>query len=361
MSSIKKFHSRSDLGMTRPRSVSNSISPQNGGVAVHYGGAAQNIGSESRARQVWKNWQSYHMNTHGWADIAYTAGFDNWGNVYAGRGFGVRTAANGTNTGNQNFYAFCWLGGGNEEPSAEALEALNWLIDEARREGGAGLAVRSHSSFKSTSCPGGHLRDRAAELDGKRSLPSAGGSSQPSSPEPKPDSGSSGSSSGVITVGDKGSAVRSWQQNLLKWRPGILPRFGADGDFGGETRAATITFMRASRLISSGSSPDKPQVGSKTRDAMAKALEGGRRNFRFRYTALLRQGSNGPAVDEWQRAVRAWDSSLIPGYKSQSGGAGSFGPQTVQATRRYQQAAGITVDGVVGPKTRSAMTRTLNR
>lgn len=38
--------------------------------------------------------------------------------------------------------------------------------------------------------------------------------------------------------GSKGENVRKLQQSMLKIDPNILPRFGADGDFGGETEAA---------------------------------------------------------------------------------------------------------------------------
>lgn len=358
MSTITKFHSRAELGLARPRSVSHSINPARGGVAVHYGGAAQRITTPERARQVWINWQKFHMNTRGWVDIAYTAGFDDWGNVYAGRGFGVRTAANGTNDGNGRYYAFCWLGGEGETPSAKALEALNWLIEEARRDGGAGLDVRPHSSFKSTGCPGNPLRDRAEILDGKTTLPPVDAGTAPT-PTPAPKPTPTPRPSGVISVGDKGAEVRSWQQDLEKWRPGILRRYGADGDFGQETRAATVAFMRSVGLISSTANPDEPQVGPKTREAMRKALA--KPAFRFRYTQILKRGSTGPAVDEWQRALRTWDASLIPGYTSQPGGPGNFGPQTEQATREFQRRAGIAVDGVVGPQSRGKLTELLRR
>lgn len=167
MASIKRFYTRADLGLPAPRAVSTAITPANGGVAVHYAGAAQGVSSEADARRRWVSYHRYHTQTHGWVDIAYTAGFDNWGNVYAGRGYGVRTAGQGTNDGNQNYYAFCWIGGGNETPSPAAIEALAWLINDARTAGGAGLRVRPHSSFKSTSCPGNKLRAIVAPWDGR--------------------------------------------------------------------------------------------------------------------------------------------------------------------------------------------------
>ena len=36
----------------------------------------------------------------------------------------------------------------------------------------------------------------------------------------------------------------AWQQNLLKWNPECLPEYGADGDWGGESRRALIAFER---------------------------------------------------------------------------------------------------------------------
>jgi len=41
--------------------------------------------------------------------------------------------------------------------------------------------------------------------------------------------------------GMKGGLVRQMQEGLLAISPGSLPRFGADGDFGGETESALVT------------------------------------------------------------------------------------------------------------------------
>lgn len=340
MGSIKKFYTRSELGMRAPRSVSRNITPQNGGVAVHYGGGAQKITSQKQARGRWLAWQKHHMDGNGWVDIAYTAGFDNWGNVYAGRGFGVRTAANGTNAGNQNYVAFVWLGGGNEKPTAAALDALHWLIEEARKNG-AGLNVRPHSSFKSTACPGSFLRGYIKDLDGKSRLPDV------DTPD-KPDEPDTPSTRNYITLGDKGSEVRSWQNNLKRWDRRALPRYGVDGDFGSETLEWTRRFQESANITVDG------KVGPKTLDAMKKALE--KPVFKFRYTNLLRRGDKGAAVREWQTALRSWRSNSLPRF----GVDGDFGGETHSWTRRFQSATGIVVDGIVGPQTRRAMVRVLN-
>lgn len=507
--------------MRNPRSVSRNITAGNGGVAVHYGGGAQSISNESQARQRWIAWQRFHMDGRGWADIAYTAGFDNWGNVYAGRGLGVRTAAQGTNFGNQNYVAFVWIGGGSERPSKEAYEALNWLVQNARNNG-VGLRVRPHSAFSSTACPGNLLRQRSGDMDNRITLPPAPGESvEPGSsrdyitvgdkgskvtewqqlllqwdadalprfgadgdfgaetatwtinfydavglsaadrssprvgdnsfdairaaitppgsvadleaevkrlqalvdslkddeiaqqqlvkeakaaveaakhdleraidkldsvankiskaqielkaakdeleeekskpkpkppkpepepePEPKPDPEPPHQDRNYVTVGDKGPDVKSWQESLRKWNPAALPRFGADGDFGQETLTWTLRFFDSIGMAVSDRS--LPRIGPKSREAIEKAL-----SFTFRHTSLIRQGDNGPAVKEWQEALRRWNSDALPRF----GADADFGSETDDWTRRYQRAAGIGVDGIVGPNTRAAMVRTLS-
>jgi hypothetical protein len=160
---IEGFRTREQLGLRPPRSISRRITPQNGGGAVHWGGPRQSNATQAACEQTWRNWQNFHMapgglgTRNGAADIAYTAAFTNFGIVMAGRGFGVRTGANGSAFGNQNFYAYVWLGGSGQEPNELALDALDWLIQEGRNNG-AGTNVSPHSRFRNTSCPGNTLR-----------------------------------------------------------------------------------------------------------------------------------------------------------------------------------------------------------
>lgn len=175
---IVGFVTRSDAGLARPRSRSTNISPENGGTALHYGGDNVPVSAHRDCVRIWKGWQDFHMNTRGWVDIAYTMGVCQHGYAFAGRGTGTRTAANGTNHGNSTHYAVCWIGGARQRPSSAALSAFAWCIQELRKNGRAGLSVKPHSHFRSTGCPGSHIRSAASEVDGQRLDSSGGGGSK---------------------------------------------------------------------------------------------------------------------------------------------------------------------------------------
>lgn len=52
--------------------------------------------------------------------------------------------------------------------------------------------------------------------------------------------------------GDSGADVREMQRLLMLWRPDILPKYGADGDFGAETEQAVKLFQQAAGLARTG-------------------------------------------------------------------------------------------------------------
>jgi len=67
-------------------------------------------------------------------------------------------------------------------------------------------------------------------------------------------------------------------------------------------------------------------------------------------TTTLKPGDTGAQVRALQRALKALGYS--PGAID-----GNYGPSTQQAVVRFQQASGLTADGVVGPKTLDALVR----
>ncbi len=48
--------------------------------------------------------------------------------------------------------------------------------------------------------------------------------------------------------GDTGNAVAKMQKGLLAWREDVLPEFGADADYGGETETAVSKYQKAADL-----------------------------------------------------------------------------------------------------------------
>lgn len=146
--------SRAACGLRSPRDVSKDVHPEHGGLAVHWGGERLRLGNHEQCRATWRQWQALHMDPpRDWVDIAYNWGACDHGHLLTGRGWGVRSAANGTNDANERFLAVCWLGGPGESPSALALGAIEYLVQYVRGRG-AGREVRPHSHFYPTACPG---------------------------------------------------------------------------------------------------------------------------------------------------------------------------------------------------------------
>ena len=65
----------------------------------------------------------------------------------------------------------------------------------------------------------------------------------------------------------------------------------------------------------------------------------------------LRKGSEGSDVKELQRLLMKRDSNCLPQY----GADGDFGEETVGAVKDFQKDMGLTVDGIVGKQTYSAL------
>ena len=125
------------------------------GLVVHWSAYPTAVGNQAEMDQV-KKIQALHQNDRGWNDIAYNFLVGDTGQIYEGRGWGNRSAAQGGNSreeinfNNKHYVAVCWLGGSKptDKPSVKANEAVNWLYEQVGGE------LRPHSSFKQTDCPG---------------------------------------------------------------------------------------------------------------------------------------------------------------------------------------------------------------
>jgi len=134
----------------RPATTSTDITPV--GVALHWEGPHMGTPAHADCAERVRGIQRYHMDTNGWADIAYSAIVCPHGYVFEGRGKGRRTAANGTTDGNQRYYAVCYLGG-ERDPFTDAAQAgfraaIDWL---------GGGKVLGHRDLVATACPGDEI------------------------------------------------------------------------------------------------------------------------------------------------------------------------------------------------------------
>ncbi|UGY92846.1 peptidoglycan recognition protein family protein [Streptomyces gobiensis] len=155
---MPRFISRPQWRARSPKRRSTRIYPARGGVAVHHLGPKRFAASKHSfcPAQV-RGIQNTHMDDRGWDDIAYTYLVCVHGYVFEGRGVGIRTAANGTNDGNDRYYAVCGLVGGGSayDPITDQLiQGFRNAIAHLRSVGNAGTSITGHKTFMATECPG---------------------------------------------------------------------------------------------------------------------------------------------------------------------------------------------------------------
>ena len=134
------------------------------GLVIHWSAYPIAVGNQAEMDQA-KAIQRLHQVDRGWNDVAYNFLVGDTGQIYEGRGFGNRSAAQGGNSrqeinyNNKHYVAVCWLGGSKptDKPSDKAIESVKWLYSQVGGE------LRPHSSFKQTACPGDAWRQHIIE------------------------------------------------------------------------------------------------------------------------------------------------------------------------------------------------------
>ena len=197
---------------------------------------------------------------------------------------------------------------------------------------------------------GSKTLDKIAQMLGSGS---ASGSSSDSSSSGS-GSGSTGSST-LLKEGDESDAVRQLQENLtaLGYYSGSIT-----GHFGSITQEAVKKFQRQNGLSADGI------AGSKTLDAISSKMSGNSSSSSgssssssssSSYSALtldttktLQRYSEGDEVRKLQTMLS--DLGYYSGNKT-----GSFGELTKEAVIAFQQAKGLSADGIAGPRTLAAL------
>lgn len=169
-----KFNDRASLRM-RPPKAKSAIRNTTNGLFGHHA-----VTPTSPAASVWRGIQSYHMDSRGWNDIAYSFGISTDGEIFEGRGWGI---AGGHTAGyNSTSHAICFIGNTDNDPvGAKAKRAILCLKALTENQYGK-QQFRPHRSVASTSCPGARYNAWIAEgLDAPEN--SSGGGHIPA---PKP-------------------------------------------------------------------------------------------------------------------------------------------------------------------------------
>lgn len=156
---MKNLVTRKAWGARKPTQTTKLTASAVKHLVIHYSASdadeqADHANCAGRVRGI----QNYHMDGHGWNDIAYNWLVCKHGYIFRGRGWGVRSAA----TGPANGYtvACCFLGddtANRDDVTSSGREA----ILEVRRFVVAHAPnyqdVKGHRDFMQTTCPGDQL------------------------------------------------------------------------------------------------------------------------------------------------------------------------------------------------------------
>lgn len=148
-----RIYSRSAWGARHPKDRVSRDPSTFDGVVVHWLGIPSSPKRKSGVPSTLRSVQAYHMDTHGWFDIAYNHAVDLWGRVYELRGYEAQSGANGTTRANRKYAAVVVLMGEGDELTEEAKQSLSQVIRSYQRRG-AGAKVFPHGAIVGTGCPG---------------------------------------------------------------------------------------------------------------------------------------------------------------------------------------------------------------
>ncbi len=149
------------------------------------------------------------------------------------------------------------------------------------------------------------------------------------------------SSTAALSVGARGDSVKELQSALMKF--GVFVPGGADGVFGPATKTAVSNFQRWNGLAVSGNvdSATAKKLGLGSGSSTPAAVAAPTPAASSGSFVGMKTGARGDNVKVLQRAL------IASGIAVRGGADGVFGPMTAAALTSYQQANGLTANGVV--------------
>lgn len=151
------FYSRNDWGARPPEPGPGLLTPGRvKGIALHWPAMAGRLDTVPEVKAALRSWQAYHMDTHGWSDIAYQSAVDQLGNVYKLRGLSHQSGANGDTETNETFGALLLVLAIGEKPSPAMVAAVQRRVADFRHRFPKGTRIVGHQDIRPepTSCPG---------------------------------------------------------------------------------------------------------------------------------------------------------------------------------------------------------------
>jgi hypothetical protein len=134
------------------------------GIALHWPAMSGRLTTTRAVKSALRNWQAYHMDTHGWSDIAYQIAIDQRGNRYKLRGLWRQSAANGDTDVNEEFGAILLVVGPGEPLTDALINATRRAVADHRDRFPNSRLIVPHSQIRpgGTSCPGDMVRAHIA-------------------------------------------------------------------------------------------------------------------------------------------------------------------------------------------------------
>lgn len=156
---------RSQWGARPARSGPGRLDPrQVRGMVLHWPAMKEQLHDVKAVCAALRSWQAYHMDTHGWSDIAYQEAIDQRGNTYVLRGLWKQSAANGDTDVNEEFGALLLVLAPGEKPSAAMLRTLRRRLARHREVFPRSVNIYGHNDVRPepTACPGPIVSDLIA-------------------------------------------------------------------------------------------------------------------------------------------------------------------------------------------------------
>jgi hypothetical protein len=126
------------------------------GFVFHWPAMAKPVRGFKAVAAALRAWQDYHMDDHGWSDIAYQVAVDQDGNRWILRGLDTQSAANGDEDLNDELGAILLILAPGEEPSDAMIREVRRVVADHRRLFPNSDVLIGHNEVRpeGTACPG---------------------------------------------------------------------------------------------------------------------------------------------------------------------------------------------------------------